>query len=71
MGIACIATLAIYAYEMYLIWSKEYYIERTYLQVEKTIDFETLNSTEVMYFLYRNESADARDVDSSKGLTTI
>lgn len=71
MGFACLYTLAVYIYEMYLIWSKEYFIERTYLDVTETVDFEQITSTEIMYFLYRNETDDARDVDASKGLTTI
>lgn len=71
MATAGLFTLAVYIYEMYLIWSQYYYVVRTYYTVEETIDFETLSSQKIRYFLYKNLTADARDADGENGLNYI
>ena len=71
MGIACVLTLAIYIYEMYLIWSQKYFVSRTYLTVTENVNFEDITSQKIMYFLYKNTTEGAEDADSTTGLTTI
>ena len=71
MGIGCLATLIVYCYHFYLIWSQIWFISRSYITTTSVVDFETVTVTNVQYFLYKNLTAGARNADGSNGFTYI
>lgn len=71
MGTSCILMLSLYLYSCYLAWTNKYYISRTYMTVTEVIDYETITSKKIEYFLYRNQTDGALDADGSSGISYI
>jgi len=64
MGSAMLLTIGIYIYNMIGLDDGYFYIARTRVEVSEIIDFEEITTNKVYYFLYRNETIGASDVDT-------
>jgi hypothetical protein len=61
MGLSSIAMILLYIYLFIKLEEKPYYITRSRIKVWETIEFEQVQVSKLMYFLYRNTTVGASD----------
>lgn len=68
MGLAMLYNIGVYVYMIKGLQTEKYYLARTRYNITKEVDFEEINVAEIMYFLYKNKSADAHDAGDDLNL---
>lgn len=63
MAIAFVLTIMMLVYNWSLLHDEYFYVARTRTNVTQEIDFENITTTKVQYYLYRNTTEGAADVD--------
>ena len=64
MALTMLFTMGVYCYNLYNLRTGAFFLARTRVDVEEIIDFETVKTNKVLYFLYRNTTEGASDVNS-------
>ena len=68
MALAMLFNIGVYVLTIKNLQEEKYFLARTRYNITKEVDFEEINVAEIMYFLYKNKSADAHDAGDDLNL---
>lgn len=71
MGLSMLFTLGIFGYNFFSLTSEKFFLTRVRQQITKVVDFETITTSQVGYFLYRNTSYYAVDAGSDRAFWIV
>lgn len=63
MTVCMLFTIGLYIHNMYWIQNNKYFVARARTQISEVIDFENVTTTKVYYFLFRNQTEGASDIN--------